>query len=379
VYAARVLVRRFATLVLVIVSSCAPAGPRVGPAEVRVPAPGPGEPPEPRAARAPEIDYLANGVAAGVKRRTWLMRTGPARWTEDGPIATVAAPVELKPPIELPAIDERPGAVRVLVEGKGVRLLAWIDRASLGLATVAESELASAPDEPPPSGIGVRVTPGILLTEARRRGGWRLVEGHTRSLTFEGWLPDGTVGEVFERRAFEAAPSSGGSVKSGAVVVASPGGRTLARFDGAWETAWHVSASGVLDFPVAPEPGAPSGWQRIRFRDTARLGPDVPAVEVRGLVAAKDFSPTPPTSKREYGSSHVAYPKLHHPLRGTIAAGTPLFASDRRTRVGVTTEAVEVYFAYTGSEQHRAVQVDVPHLGLVEVEARNTAIRPEKD
>lgn len=374
VYAARVLARVRAALSLVLAVSCAPASSRVATIEVPPAAPAPSAAEEPRAPREPEIDYLADGAAERVAKHAWIVREGPARLLVNG---TIAGGSEGRPsrshPTELPVVAERADAVRVLAEGWGARLLIWIGREDLGLVPLGDAVLATAPDAPADAARGVRVAAGLLLEEKARREGLRKVGAQTKSLSFEGWLPERALGAVFERRPFEAAsPAAGarGAAREGAAILESPGGAEIARFHA------YTAGGRAFAFEVEAEPGAPAGWQRVRFVDTAWLASKEPAVEVRGLVIAADVQLKAPSIGRLGGSHRTKPPMVRGLPRGTLARGAALFAEDRRTRVGVAIEDVLVHLGGALEDGYREVQVSVPAFSLVKVWVRAETVTP---
>jgi hypothetical protein len=257
--------------------------------------------------------------------RCILVRLGRVRFSEDGEVVGGDDRRErLVNPAELPVLAERPTGVRVLVENEGiVRMLVFVERADLQVVSSAEVVLAPAPGMAARAEAGVRVAAGVPLEEKAQHEGQRKVAGSLDDVAFEGWVPESALGVVFERRDLLAG-AGGGLVRPGAPVVASPDGAVIARF--------RAAAPGELPlfYRVEHEPGAPPGFQRVRYATRA--------VEVRGLVRAADFKLEGPSDLHHGGSigrGGGVGVGSSWPFLGTLEARAPLFVPGGVARVGV--------------------------------------------
>jgi hypothetical protein len=256
--------------------------------------------------------------------------------------------------------------VRLVLADERIRLVAYAPRVSLQQVATHGTWLAAAPDRAPDSnpGAGVRVAPGIALEEKERRGSLRRVAGEAMEVRFEGWLEGEGVGPVFVPERFAATPGAG-LVASGTVVTA-PNGDVVARF------ADRAGTAPMFVHEVTPLPGAPEGFQAIRFRS--------PAVEVRGLVPVAAYRKNTPGLSLwgvGYGSAGGVSDSQHAVLR----AGAGLFdaAGDR---VGVALSATEVWVGYGElwkGERRVWAQFLFSQLGFVHAEVRSADLKPYRD
>ena len=209
---------------------------------------------------------------------------------------------------------------------------------------------------------GVRVAAGLPLEEKARHEDLRKVAGLLDDVAFEGWVPESALGVVFERRDLSVG-AGGGLVRAGAPVVASPGGAVIARF----------RAADPGDFyEVEPEPGAPSGFQRVRYATEA--------VEIRGLVRATDFKIEGPSDLHCCGrirpANRISKPSSQ-PFLGALRTGAPLFAPGGVAHVGVALGPVRVF----GTGQRDVdgfldVELLAGPLGYLRARARAADVRP---
>jgi hypothetical protein len=351
---------RRATLLAAALTACAPAAP----------APPPAHTPAGAASTAP-ADDLAPGAAARTSRRAWLARVGPIRFAEGGEVRSAgpgtAEGQRLPFPYELVVVAERPVAVRVVVESEGARLLLFVDRADLWPVPVAEAVLTAAPGVPGPAGTGVRLAPGFPIAQKARQAGARRVAGRSGALTFEGWLPESALGEVFDRRPWP--PTDGDTlVREGAVLVAEPGGPELARFRGPDEGRPSTFAHAVV-----AEPGGPSGWQRLRYA--------TPEIEVRGLVNAADCQPLGSGLGRLYAEGHGDGSGFQTDTRtGKLATGAPILAPGTEARIGVAVGPVRVFYADTPPDGagRQAVTISAWPFGFLSVVVRGADVGPDE-
>ena len=277
-------------------------------------------------------DELVDGVAARITKRCLLARRGQVRFFEGGDVVSGDGRGEqLAAAMTLPVLEERPAGLRVLVENEGVlRLLVFVERADLQRVLTTETVLALAPGAPAGDEAGVRVAAGLPVEEKARRGDERKVAGSSGEVAFEGWVPAGAIGEVFEPRAL-GKDSRGGLVREGATVVAAPGGAVIARF-------LKLGLQGAFIHEVEPEPGAAAGFQRVRYA--------TPHVEIRGLVKAADFklrTPDDASFGGSVGEGAGVGARSTRPLIGKLETGAPLFAPGHASRVGVALSPLPVF------------------------------------
>jgi hypothetical protein len=262
-------------------------------------------------------------------------------------------------------VAEQPAAVRVLVESEHVRLLLFVDRADLWPVPKVAAILVPLPGAQAHADVGVRVAPGLPLEVKAVKDGDRLVAGASGAVTFEGWLSEHTLGDVFDRVSW---PARDGDtlVREDTRVLAAAGGTQIARF--------RVSESAKMPafaFGVDAESGAPPGWQRIRYTNTQ--------VEVRGLVRAVDCKPRGAADRRILeAEGHGGGSGYRSDTRtGVLAPGAAILAPGTQAQVGVVMAPVRVFYAGDSPDGSalQAVDISVWPFGFVHTLVRAADIR----
>jgi hypothetical protein len=256
--------------------------------------------------------------------------------------------------------------VRLLVKMTQLRLLLYAERGALAQVLRVPTVLSAREGLPSDATSGVRVAPGLVLTERERRGSQVRVQGLAGNVAFEGWAPADALGVVYEEHELEVAFGDG-LVREGTAVLAGPGGPTLATLG--------TVPTGARPFSLAvePEDGAPKGWQRIRLRTRE--------VEVWGLVASTDYRPKPPGSRR-LGRSHRHRPPggaLSDSLRGTLPIGAALYAPEDHSCIGRVIQPLTVHYDFgpPGPGGLRTVYLFAEELGLTVALANAADVVPD--
>lgn len=313
------------------------------------------------------VDYLADGFASTTPKRALLMFGGPLRWSPGAEPLNDRSPADkLFYPLESAVVSEHEDSVRIVVETSDLRLLLYASLHAFALVPRAATTLSVGPDRTVDASAGVRVAPGVALTERERRASVVRVEGESGKLRFEGWAPAEALGAVYEKGEFEAVVGDG-LVREGTRVLASSGGATIATFGS------YGSGKPDFIFRVEPESGGASGWQRIRLRTRE--------VDVRGVVAAADYKPNPPGHGRLSGSHRSTGGRgfMSDSRRGVLAEGTSLYAPGERTRIGRVLKRVVVYYGFGAPDPGGFMEVEffVEQVGRLGALARAADIEPD--
>lgn len=310
--------------------------------------------------------YLRPDVGDRFPKRCFLARSGPLRFALDDDPVSGDGSGPLDHPVEVVVVDELPRTLRVVITTRFVRLVVFVGREDLHVASIHAAWLGTAPDRAPDPSASLRVAPGTPLEELERRGGARRVAGEADWVRFEGWIDGSALGLVYVPEPFVA--SGGEGLVTESAVIVSATGEVIARF---LETQ-DAPANPPFLFEVQPLPGAPAGLQAIRLRGES--------VEARGFVPLASFQ------KKPSGRPITRILRRHadnpdHVLgsaRAVLAAGSGLYTA-AGDRVGVTLVDTPVYLPSQpigGAGPLRQVRISVPPFGLVLSRARWSDLRP---
>jgi hypothetical protein len=324
------------------------------------------EPPEP-GPDLPADPYLAPAATRRFPRRALVAKKGPLRFSLTSEPASHAPRLDpLFTTVEAVVVEERPRSVRAVLADENLRLVAYVLRGMLLRVATTAAWLSPAAERAPDPAAGVRVAPGIPLTETDRRGPLLRVAGEVDRIRFEGWTGEETVGDVFVPERFPT-PAADGLLSTGTTIT-SPQGDVLARLP-APET-----PGGLPTFCCEATllPGAPAGMQAVHLRRVS--------LEVRGLVPASAAMKVPVGARRGWsaggtGGSAGSISDTEHVL---LRAGAGVY--DRAgARVGTALRATEMWVGY-GARQGKEPLVGARFLfsffGFLDARVRPGDLRP---
>ncbi|MBI5500085.1 MAG: hypothetical protein HY907_07560 [Deltaproteobacteria bacterium] len=158
------------------------------------------------AVSGPDPHALYDGFSAEHPRRAVLGRAGEWKPSFDEPWREPSGDASPAPPLEMLVAEERSEAVRVVVEGAGMRVALWVRPDDLAAVPTERVVLCPAPDEPiAGDGPGVQLVPGGPGVAVERKDGWVLFDVDTPAVRAHGWVIETRVGRVYERHDFNVA------------------------------------------------------------------------------------------------------------------------------------------------------------------------------
>lgn len=129
----------------------------------------------------------------------------------------------------LPVVEERPDAVRVIIDQSGIRLVAHVERGDLHRVVRRRARVGLGAGAAVDHGAdGVWLQPGVLVTESNE--GLQHVRVDDGAFHGDGWIAPADVGVVFARE--PAATGAPVTIAAGTSIVTS-GGTELVRVEGA--------------------------------------------------------------------------------------------------------------------------------------------------
>ncbi|MEZ4438609.1 MAG: hypothetical protein R3B72_05950 [Polyangiaceae bacterium] len=144
----------------------------------------------------PAVSYLDADLASLPERRAKPRRYGPLRAGEaEDTAALTALPEgddEMVVPDPVRVVEARPGAVRIFLEHEGVRLVAYLDHASLHPVVTKPTLLER------PGYTGLFVEPGVVVPDGK--GARRPLAIDNGELKAEGWVREAAVGWTYRPR-----------------------------------------------------------------------------------------------------------------------------------------------------------------------------------
>jgi hypothetical protein len=284
------------------------------------------EPPVPPADR--QLDAV---TLPGLRAR--LARVGDARWSPAGEaIELDRRELERRP--ELAVAMDLGAAVRVILEDRSTRAVAWVRRDSL--ARVPVRRVAVAP--------GLELEPGAVVELGERRGNRRRIAVATAAVRFAGWIDEAALGEVY-RPEREPEAYSDGRVAANTDVLATTAGPVIATLG-----ATHAARD--------PDVDAPAGYVAIAWRDER--------IAVRGLIAERAFEPHPRWLRVPSADVMDAAAITDTPF-ATLRAGAAFY--DRGHAIGRVSRDATVYL-WGKPGPWTPVLVSVPILGFVKASVR---------
>src|SRR6185437_2635577 len=99
--------------------------------------------------------------------------------------------------------------LRVVMTDRYLRLVAYAPLPVFHWVSVTSTWLSTAADRAPDPEAGVRVAPGVSLSEIERLGPMRKVRGFVDGISFDGWVREEVIGKVFVPERFPRPPTNG--------------------------------------------------------------------------------------------------------------------------------------------------------------------------
>lgn len=223
--------------------------------------------------REPPADPLDGRAGDRTALRAWITRSTELVFGEmDEPFAKNQQ-LALAHPIEAIVVDQVGQRMRVVIEGKDLRLVVLVPPSSTAIVPKRSVWLAWNETDPPSESDGIRIGPGVVLEELASTRTRMRAQGMADGVRFEGWIDADALDRAFVHGPF-AQGKPDGLAREGAEVL-EPGGKIITRLPR------YGDGAPALEIPVETVPGAPSGLVRIVFR--------APTIELRGLVRAADW------------------------------------------------------------------------------------------
>jgi hypothetical protein len=322
--------------------------------------------PERSAVMSPHIDSLPTELAIGdafVPRHAWLAAGTRFGWTRE-PLDQTAATIQEAE--ELTVVGGDGLALRLRIESDTIRVLAWFPRASLNRAPTGAVVVASTPSDVGRASSGVTLRPGAKIRLGPLSAGARHVSAVLSEATFEGWVADADLGDVFDPR--------GDVTQTTVDALVEPNTPVFAGQLGSKPIAWLRSDPRVVRadprIDVTMDGAASATFAPIRW-----IGMGDERVTIEGWVDARRVTRKPTdTSSQIAGTRGFAIGGVSDATEKTLPAGSGIYIGNER--VGITRADVIAYVTDFDPHARRcSVEVLFPLLGFQYVEASCTQLR----
>lgn len=221
--------------------------------------------------REPPADPLDGHAGDRTALRAWITSNDGVTFVAGGaPVAK--SPNTLAHPIEGIVVEQVGADMRLVLEGKEVRLVVLAPPRCTAMVIERPTRLARTASAPVGED-GIRLAPGVIVTEKETQGTWHHVEGVADSMKFSGWVEEEALDRAFAHGPFPRLDATA-VVREGASLFDDEGG-VFARLP-----IFGERPSPDPDLPAQVLPGERPSFVHVLYRSAS--------IEVRGWVHTSD-------------------------------------------------------------------------------------------